>query len=81
MKTKILTNLGFENNFCPYTKKNMWSIYLKISLGNAIKISYDLTDERCSVNSSEFSMINRKCKTEKEIIKFIDCIKFLYNDV
>lgn len=42
-------------------------------------IYYDLEDQKCKCIRSEFTQISRVCKTEDDIIKFIESINFLFD--
>jgi hypothetical protein len=80
-----LVDLGFNNSLSPYTGKKAWTLgqmatidYMGYPTKTAV-VHYSLETQYCKTIAGEFSVIDRKCETEDEIKKFVECIKFLLN--
>ena len=82
--TEILTDLGFKKIHNIFTGKEIWSLgEQQIELcGNTYNdgiIFYEIETQSCLVVKSEYCIFKRECKSEDDIIKFVDCINFLFN--
>lgn len=79
----ILKNLGFKYEMCPFQAKLVWSIGEEdVEFGGTISklpiIYYNIEEQYCQCNRGTFNIIIRKCTNEVDILKFIECINFLF---
>jgi hypothetical protein len=78
-----LENLGFEYSNDIFIKdKKVYTLGEEFFENLDITLPilyYNLELQTCSVCRGEFCIINRECKNIDEIIKFVDCINFLFN--
>lgn len=82
-----LKELGFKEEMSPYTGKMVWNFgeeeVTDVS-GCKVKepiITYDPYQRNARISRSQFEIIERKCIDLQDLIKFVDCIQFLYPDL
>jgi hypothetical protein len=80
-----LVDLGFDNSLSPYTGKKAWTLgqmetvdYMGFHANTPV-VYYIIETQTCRTIGGQFTIIDRKCETEDEIKKFVECIKFLLN--
>jgi len=65
---EYLTSVGFTKKYNIYARKELYEFD---------KIYYDPDIKIARYIKSEFSSFQKKCETNKDVSKFIDCVKFL----
>lgn len=77
-----LEALGFENIKSPFSSKMEWVIGKEDDRYGICKnlpiVYYDIEMQYANYIHGEFSRVGRRCETEEEIIKYVDCLKFLF---
>lgn len=83
-----LTDLGFKEIFNIFAKKNessqVWVLGEEDTeiCGNPCKLPivyYNIETQTCKVVRDEFCVIQRECKSEEEVSKFVESINFLFH--
>ena len=86
--TQNLTDLGFKEIFDIFANKNepsqVWVLGEEDTeiCGNPCRLPivyYSIETQTCKVVRSEFCVVQRECKSEEEIIKFVESINFLFH--
>lgn len=81
--TQNLRILGFKEVPDIFTKKQVWVLGEKDTeiCGNSCRIPilyYNIDTQICTFHNGEFCVVQRECKSEEEIIKFVESINFLF---
>ena len=74
---KETPNMWVENQKNWTIGEEEWKTHGKIK--KVPSILYELDKQSCLTIRDEFCIISRTCKTKEDIIKFIECINFLFN--
>lgn len=81
--TQNLTELGFSEIFDVFTGKKVWVLGEEDTeiCGKPCKLPilyYNIETQTCKVSRGEFCVVQRECKSEEEIRKFVESINFLF---
>ena len=79
-----LTDLGFKEIVDVFSSKQVWVLGEEDTeiCGNSCKLPilyYNTETQTCKVVRGEFCVVQRECKTEEEIRKFVEAINFLFH--
>jgi len=82
--TQNLTELGFKEILNVFTGKQVWVLGEEDTeiCGTPCRLPilyYNIETQTCKVVRSEFCVVQRECKSEEEIIKFVESINFLFH--
>ena len=82
--TQNLTDLGFKEIVDVFSSKQVWVLGEEDTeiCGNSCKLPilyYNTETQTCKVVRGEFCVVQRECKTEEEIRKFVEAINFLFH--
>jgi len=82
--TQNLTDLGFKDILDVFTGKRVWVLGEEDTeiCGNPYRLPilyYNTETQTCMVVRGEFCVVQRECKLEEEIIKFVESINFLFH--
>jgi hypothetical protein len=82
--TQNLTELGFSEILDVFTGKQVWVLGEEDTeiCGNPCKLPilyYNIETQTCKVVRGEFCVVQRECKSEEEIRKFVESINFLFH--
>ena len=82
--TQNLTDLGFKEILDSFSGKQVWVLDEEDTeiCGNPCKLPilyYNIEIQTCKVVMGEFCVVQRECKSEEEIRKFVESINFLFH--
>lgn len=74
-----LHDLGFKTINDPFSGKKVFAVGEKdLKTGKLPIVYYNLLAQTCTMFREDFCIITRVCKTEQEIIQFVEAINFLF---
>jgi hypothetical protein len=82
--TQNLTDLGFKEILDVFSGRQVWVLGEEDTeiCGNPCRLPilyYNIETQTCKVSRGEFCVVQRECKSEEEIRKFVESINFLFH--